>query len=327
MKRREFITLLGGAAAAWPLAARAEQAPTPPVIGWVGTTSPRPMETALNAFRRGLNEIGYFERQNVAIEYRWAEGQLNRISALVAELVGQQVAVIVAANGTGPARAAKAATSTIPIIFVYGGDPVRNGLVASFNRPGGNVTGVTFSSEELVGKRLDLLRAVVPQAKAVGFLSGPAGSISYDEQKSAISENARALGLRIVMVECRSDRDFEMAFATLIESQAAALIVGTFPFDNMYKVVLLAARHKIPTIYPGRGLIAAGGLIGYGANFTDAYIQAGIYAGRILKGEKPADLPVLQPTKFELVINLKTAKALGIEVPQTLLALADEVIE
>ena len=250
-----------------------------PVVGWLSTTSPGPMANNLVAFRRGLNETGYVEGQNLAIEYRWAEGQFNRQPALVGDLVGRQVAVIVAVFGIGPARAAKAATSTIPIVFVYGGDPVKHGLVTSLNRPGGNVTGVTSLAEELAGKRVDLLRALVPQAKTVGFLSGPESSILYEEQKNSILEAARALGLEVVIVECRSDRDFEAAFETMAERRADAFILGTFPFSNL------------------------------------------------LKGAKPADLPVLQPTKFELVINLKTAKALGLDVPATLLALADEVVD
>jgi putative tryptophan/tyrosine transport system substrate-binding protein len=325
LKRREFITLLGGAAVAWPLAASAQKAAMP-VVGWLSTTSPGPMANNLAAFRRGLNETGYVEGQNLAIEYRWAEGQFNRQPALVDDLVGRQVAVIVAVFGIGPARAAKAATSTIPIVFAYGGDPVKHGLVASLNRPGGNVTGVTSLTEELAGKRVDMLHALVPQAKTVGYLSGPASSILYEEQKNSILEAARALGLEVVIVECRSDREFEAAFETLAERRAEAFILGTFPFSNLSKVVALAARHKIPAMYPFRGLITAGGLVSYGANFN-LYLQAGIYTGRILKGVKPADLPVLQPTKFELIINLKTAKALGLEVPPNLLALADEVIE
>jgi putative ABC transport system substrate-binding protein len=325
LKRREFIAGLAGSAASWPLAARAQKAAMP-VVGWLSTTSPGQMANNLIAFRRGLNEIGYVEGQNLAIEYRWAEGQFNRQPALVDDLVGRQVAVIVAVFGIGPARAAKAATSTIPIVFVYGGDPVKHGLVASLNRPGGNVTGVTSLSEELAGKRVDMLHALVPHAKTVGFLSGPASSILYEEHKNSILEAARALGLEVVIAECRSDRDFEAAFETMAERRAEAFLLGIFPFSNLQKVVALAAQHKIPAMYPFRALITAGGLVSYGANFN-VYLQAGGYTGRILKGAKPADLPVLQPTKFELVINLKTAKTLGLSVPATLLALADEVIE
>ena len=324
--RREFISLLGGAAAAWPLAARAQQQMMP-VIGFIHPGYPNAASSFLAAFHQGLKEAGFVEGQNTAIEYRWAGGQFNRIPGLVADLIERKVAVLVAVNGIGPARAAKDATSTIPIVFVYGGDPVKHGLVASFSRPGGNVTGVTFLAAALTAKRLELLRTLVPHAKTVGFLSGSVRSISYEEQKESILEAGRALGLEIVIVEADSDRDFEAAFATMVERRVDAFVLSTFPFPNLGKVVALAARHKLPAMYTGRGLTGAGGLVSYGADFTNVYVQVGVYTGQILHGAKPADLPVVQPTKFELVINLKTARALGLEVPDKLLALADEVIE
>jgi putative ABC transport system substrate-binding protein len=283
---------------------------------------------ALDALRAGLVEAGFEEGRNLTIEYRFGIGDSRRLSALAADLVNRQVAAIVAIGAQAPIQAAKAATSTIPIVFLYAGDPVDDGLIASLNRPGGNVTGMTTLDSDLAGKRLDLLHKMVPQATTVGFLSGTPNYITYEEQTSSMRAAAGALGLELAIVECRSDQDFEAAFSTFEERRAEALIMGTFPFGNRNKVVELAERHKIPAIYPGRGFAVDGGLMSYGTDGLAAYRQVGAhYVGRILKGAKPADLPVQQPTKFELVINLKTAKALGLTVPQTLLVVADDIIE
>ena len=326
--RREFITLLGGAAA-WPLAARAQQQQAMPVIGFLGLGSPRPMERMVAAFRQGLAKAGYVEGQNVAIEFRWADfSQSARLPALAAELVHRQVAVIFTGGFGGPAFAAKAATSTIPIVFAYGGDPVKGGLVASLSHPGGNVTGVTAINSELVSKWLSLAGDLVPQATTVGFLSGDSSYLAfYEDQKSQILAAARALGRQVIILETRSDLDYEAAFKTLVQREAGALIVGPFAFRNTNEILALAARYKIPTIYPRRDHVEAGGLMSYAADYADTFRQAGTYTGRILKGEKPSDLPVMLATKFELVINLKTAKALGLEISPTLIATADEVIE
>ena len=328
--RRELLAALGGAAAAWPLAARAQQAAMP-VVGLLshwGAPEPNAPTPNLDAFRAGLAEAGYVEGRNLAIEYRWGNGEPRRLPALAADLVERHVAVIVAAGALAPALASKAATSTIPIVFVYGGEPVADGLIPSLNRPGGNLTGVAAFSIDLGGKRLDLLRQMVPQAKMVGFLSGDASFSLYEQQRSPIFAAARALGLQLTVVECGIDCDFEGAFATLVERRAEALIHGSFVFRNFEKVVALAARHKIPAMYPYRSLAVAGGLMSYEADLTGMYRQAGLhYVGRILKGAKPADLPAQLPTKFELVLNLSTAKALGLTVPPSLLAIADEVIE
>jgi len=327
-KRREIITLLGGAAAAWPLAARAQQ-PAMPVIGFLGLGSPRPMGRLVAAFRQGLAKAGYVEGQNVAIEFRWADfSQSARLPALAAELVHRQVAVIFTGGFGGPAFAAKAATSTIPIVFAYGGDPVKGGLVASLSHPGGNVTGVTAINAELVSKWLSLAGDLVPQATTVGFLSGDSSYLAfYEDQKSQILAAARALGRQVIILETRSDLDYEAAFKTLVQREAGALIVGPFAFRNTNEILALAARYKIPTIYPRRSYVEAGGLMSYAADYADTFRQAGVYTGRILAGAKPADLPVMLATKFELVINLKTAKALGLEISPTLLATAHEVIE
>ena len=327
MNRREFITLLGGAAA-WPLGARAQQ-PAMPVIGFLGLGSPRPMGRLVAAFRQGLAKAGYVEDQNVAIEFRWADfSQSARLPALAAELVHRQVAVIFTGGFGGPAFAAKAATSTIPIVFAYGGDPVKGGLVASLSHPGGNVTGVTAINAELVSKWLSLAGDLVPQATTVGFLSGDSSYLAfYEDQKSQILAAARALGRQVIILETRSDLDYEAAFKTLVQREAGALIVGPSPFRNTNEILALAARYKIPTIYPRRDYVEAGGLMSYAADYADTFRQAGVYTGRILAGAKPADLPVMLATKFELVINLKTAKALGLEISPTLLATAHEVIE
>jgi putative ABC transport system substrate-binding protein len=322
MRRRTFIAGLGSTVA-WPGLARAQQ-PAVPVIGFLDWASPRPNAGQIVAFREGLAEAGFIEGRNLAIEYRWANSQLARLPALAAELVSHQVAVIVAVSATSPALAAKGATSTIPIVFECGDDPVKVGLVASLNRPGGNVTGVTSFNTELGGKRFSLLRDLVPQATTVGFLSG---NSKYEEQRSQILASALALGRQVIMVETRGDGSSEAAFRTLAEREAKALIVGNFTFRNDKQILALAARYKIPTIYPRRGYVAAGGLMSYGAVNPDIFRQVGQYTGRILKGEKPADLPVMLATKFEFVINLKTAKALGLTIPETLLATADEVIQ
>ena len=325
--RRELLVALGGAAAGWPLAARAQQ-PAMPVIGFLGLGSPRPMGRLVAAFRQGLAKAGYVEGQNVAIEFRWADfSQSARLPALAAELVHRQVAVIFAGGFGGPAFAAKAATSTIPIVFAYGGDPVKGGLVASLSHPGGNVTGVTAINAELVSKWLSLAGDLVPQATTVGFFSGDSSYLAYEDRKSQILAAARALGRQVIILETRSDLDYEAAFKTLVQREAGALIVGPFAFRNTNEILALAARYKIPTIYPRRDYVEAGGLMSYAADYADTFRQAGVYTGRILAGAKPADLPVMLATKFELVINRKTAKALGLEISPTLLATAHEVIE
>jgi putative ABC transport system substrate-binding protein len=326
IRRREFIAGLGSAAA-WPLAARAQQ-PALPVIGYLDWNAPRPKAPFVEALRAGLAEAGFIEGRNLTIEYRWGDGDYRQLPALAADLVRRQVAVIVAVGSYSPPRAAKDATSTIPIVFIYGGDPVKDGFVASLNRPGSNVTGMTGFAGDLGGKRLDLLRQMVPRAKIVGYLSGDASFIYYERLTSQMFAAGRALGVEIMIVECRSDSDFEAALEKMVRGGAEALILDTFAFSSLDKVVSLAALHKIPAMYPSRQLAQAGGLMSYDANpVSDARRLGSAYVARILKGEKPADIPVEQPTKFDLVINLKTAKALGLIVPPTLLALADEVIE
>jgi len=326
MRRREFITLLGGATVAWPLAARAQQ-PAMPVIGFLRNTSPHSSASFLAALHRGLNEAGYIEGQNVAIEYRWAESHYDRLPALAADLVRRQAAVIIAA-GNAAALAAKAATTTIPIVFATGDDPVRLGLVASLSRPAGNVTGVSFLAAPVVAKRLELLRELVPNVVIVAHLMNPTGPTTAPEVEEA-QVAARSLGQQLQVLQASSASEIDTAFATMARLRAGALHVagdGLF-VDRRAQIVALAARHSLPAGYFEREFVVAGGLMSYGTSQADAYRSAAVYAGRILKGEKPADLPVLLPTKFELVINLKTAKALGLHIPDKLLALADEVIE
>jgi putative tryptophan/tyrosine transport system substrate-binding protein len=325
VRRRAFITLLGGAAVAWPLPARAQQAALP-VIGFFNGQSPGAFAHLIGAFHRGLNETGYIEGQNVTIEYRWGEGYVDRLPALARDLVRRQVAVIVAAGGAH--LEAKAATSNIPIVFTTPGEPVKEGLVASFNHPGGNATGVSVFTVTLEAKRFELLHELVPKAATIGVLLDPTFS-SVDLQSLEVHTAARATGHEIRVLNVSTDTDIDEAFSNLVEIRAGGLVVSGNPFLNSKreKLIALAARDAIPTIYEPRESTIAGGLMNYGPSITDVYRQLGVYTGRILKGEKPADLPVLQPAKFDLLINLKTAKVLGIEVPPTLLARADEVIE
>jgi len=327
MKRRELIVLFGGAALAWPLSARAQQKAMP-VIGYLSGSSPVPTAPRLAAFRQGLSDTGYVEGQNVAIEYRWAEGRYDRLPALAAELVGRKVDVITASGATASARAAKSATSTIPIVFAIGADPVATGLVASLARPVGNLTGVTFLVIELHPKRLELLSDLIPQAGVIALLVNP-NNPNTERIIRDVQEAARTKGVQLPILKGRTETEIDAAFASLIQLQAGALLVGADPFFGIRRgqLVALASRHAVPAIYQGREFALAGGLISYGASPKAAHRQLGTYTGRILKGAKPADLPVQQPTRFELVINLKTAKALGLTVPQSLLARADEIIE
>jgi ABC-type uncharacterized transport system substrate-binding protein len=326
-QRREFISLIGGAAAAWPLVAHAQQQPAMPLIGFFHPASPDAVAHRVRAFRRGLKDTGYVEGENVAIEYRWAEGQYDRLQALAADLVRRQVAVIVAAGGSG--FAARAATTTIPIVFVSGEDPVGLGLVASLARPGGNLTGINFLAGELQAKRLELLRELVPGVVRVAVLVNPTNPTNAEGTVRDVEAAARALGLQIQVLNASTSGEIDAAFATLEHERPDALFVGSDAFFNNRRVQLvhLASRHAVPATYAGRDFAVAGGLISYGADITDAYREVGVYAGRILKGAKPADLPVVQSSKFELVINHQTARMLGLTVPATLLARADEVIE
>src|ERR1700730_3562618 len=326
MRRRDFITLVGGAALIRPLAARAQQ-PAMPVIGFMNVGTPKEDEYLRAAFQQGVSETGYIEGQNIAIEYRWAEGHPDRLPGLAADLVRRRVSVI-AATSTPAALAAKDATATIPIVFETAGDPIKLGLVASLNRPGGNVTGMTQLSSELVAKRLGILHDLIPTATTIGLLVNPTDPRA-ETQTGEMQEAAHALGLQIHVLNASTEGEINAAFAILSELRLDALLVGTGTLFSMRREQLatLAARQGVPAIYQYREYVAAGGLISYGTSITDAYRQAGTYAGRILKGEKPDDLPVLRPTKFELVINLKTTKTLGLTIPSGVLAIADEVIE
>jgi len=326
--RREFITLLGGGAAAWPLAARGQQGAAVPVVGFLGSQTPSTMAHGVVGLRDGLKDSGYVEGQNVAVEYRWAENQYDRLPVLAAELVRRQVAVIVASGGNVSALAAKAATPILPIVFTAVADPVKGGLVASLNRPGGNVTGIAALTLELDAKRLGLLLELAPTASVIGALVD-SSRVEADRHLRDLQAAAQIIGRQLVIVSAGNEGDIDTSFEALIRQGVAALLIAASPLftSRLDRLVALAARHAIPTIFQFREFAAAGGLISYGASLVDAYRQAGVYVGRILRGEKPSDLPVMQPAKYELVINLKTAKALGLEIPPTLLARADEVIE
>jgi putative ABC transport system substrate-binding protein len=328
LKRRDFITLIGGVAAAWPLTARAQQQPAMRVIGFLSGGPAWDFAYLAAAFRRGLGATGYVEGRNVFIEYRWAEGQYDRLPTLAADLVGRRVDVIAATGGISSVLAAKAATASIPIVFTAGTDPVKFGVVASVNRPGGNITGVVFFNNELGPKRLQVLRELVPNATVLAMIVNPKNpNTEFDVQQ--MQSAARPMGLQILVLNASSERELDAAFARLVEQRAGAVIVNADPYFNMRRdqLVALAAQNAVPAIYELPEFVVGGGLMSYGTDIAEAYRNAGIYAGRILKGDKPADLPVQQSTKFQLVINLKTAKALGLEVPPSLLARADEVIE
>jgi putative ABC transport system substrate-binding protein len=327
MRRRNFLSVLGGAVA-WPVAARAQQ-PAMPTIGFLSNQSPDLFAGRVRTFHQGLSQTGYTEGRNAAIEYRWANGQNERLPALAADLVRRQVAVIAATGGTPPALAAKSATATIPILFYVGGDPVELGLVASLSRPGSNVTGVTDLNVEVGPKRVELLRELLPAATSVALLVNPSNPRIAEPLSRSTQAAARLLGLQLHVLQASSERDLETVFDDLVQMRAGGLVISS---DALFQarteqLAALAARHAIPTVFQFREFVAAGGLMSYGASVTDQYRQMGVYAGRILKGEKPADLPVLQSSKVELIINLKAANSLGLEVPQTLLARAEEVIE
>jgi len=326
LNRRDLLVL--GAAAAWPFAARAQQKPMP-VIGFVHLTSLDTTREYLAAFRRGLGETSYVEGQNLAIEYRWAQGRNDRLSALVAELVRDEVSAIVVLESTNGALAAKAATQTIPIVFMQGADPVQIGLVDRLNRPGGNLTGIDLSLAEIAAMRLQLLFELVPAATLIGYLRNPTNPVYAETETKEVQIAARALGVRLLFLNASRQGEIDAAFADLVQQRAAALLVSAdgFLLTHPDQIAALAARNAVPAIYSWRQAMAVGGLISYGTDFLDAWRRAGVYTGRILRGERPADLPVQRVTKFELVVNLKAAKALGLTVPQSILARADEVIE
>jgi putative tryptophan/tyrosine transport system substrate-binding protein len=327
LRRRHFLTFLGGAAA-WPLVAHAQQPGKLPTIGFLSSRSPEESEYLLEAFRQGLNEGGFVEGQNVAIEFRWAHGQYDRLPALAAELVSRGVTVLDAIAGEPVALAAMRATSTIPIVFMIGGDPVETGLVKSFNRPGGNVTGVTLLTSMMEPKRLGLLHELVPDASLIGVLMNP-NFLSAARQLQDLEEAARTIGQRLVISNASRDEELDAAFMSLVQEHVGALFVGSDPYFNTRRdrIVAFAAKQRLPAIYQFREYAVAGGLLSYGINLTDAYRQCGVYIAKVLKGARPADLPIMQPTKFELVINLKTAKVLGVKISDNLRSLADEVIE
>ena len=327
IKRREFITLLGGAAIAWPLAARAQRSAMP-VIGFLHSSSPEPNAAFVAAFRKGLSEAGFVEDQNVAIEFRWAAGKVDQLPDLAADLIRRQVAVIATPASTPAALAGKAATTTIPIVFATGGDPVALGLVRSLNRPGGNATGISFQTVELLGKQLEMLRDVAPQSRRFAALVDPHYEYA-DAIVTSLRAGAGSLGVPIEILRATTVGEIDASFANLAQNPASALLISSSPFftGRRTQLATLAARYTIPAIYGVREFAENGGLMSYGPDFANIYQQVGIYTGRILKGEKPADLPVQRPTKFELVINLTTARAIGITVPDKLLALADEVFE
>jgi putative tryptophan/tyrosine transport system substrate-binding protein len=327
MKRREFITMVARAATAWPLAARAQQ-PTMPVIGYLGTESPSAFASRVRAFRQGLAEIGYIEGRNVAIEFRWAEGQYNRLPDLAAHLISRQVAVIVAPGGSPAALAAKSETTTIPIVFEMGADPIALGLVESLNRPGANLTGVTSLNVEVGPKRLELLRELIPTPDAVAFLVNPRNPTAEPQLKN-LQAAAQALGMQLHVLQASTERDFETVIATVRQLRAGGLVVGPDPFfaTHSEQLAALVVRHAVPAIHQSRDFTIAGGLMSYGGSFMESHRQAGVYAGRIIKGDKPADLPVQQVTKVEMFINLKAAAALGLTVPLSVRSRADEVIE
>ena len=325
--RRQFISAIGGAGVAWPLGAWAQQQALP-IIGWLNSASPDDYGSRVLAFSRGLKEVGYIVDDNVKIEYRWAEGHFDRLPLLAAELVDHHVAVIAATGSPNSAGAAKSTTATIPIVFANGGDPVAEGIVATLNRPGGNVTGVTFISGELAAKRLGQIHFMLPTAAIVAVLVNPNNAHSQSVIRD-VQQAATTTGQKIVVVNASSEHEIDMAFDSMARQQAGALLIDSDGFfrNQTAQLIALSARHSLPTLYPDREYTLAGGLMSYGASIVDAYLQCGVYVGQILKGAKPADLPVQQPTKFDLVVNLKTAKALGLTISPSLLATADEVIE
>jgi putative ABC transport system substrate-binding protein len=327
MRRREFITLLGGSAAAWPFAARAQQ-PAMPMIGFLSSRSPGESAGVVAAFRQGLGETGFVEGRNLAIAFRWAEGHFDRLPALAAELVSLPVALLFSAGGSPTAFAAKAATSTIPIVFSAVGDPVEIGLIPSLNQPGGNITGMAVFNATLGEKRIELTKELMPTVGVIGYLLNPSDQMSEFESKGALAA-ARALGIELLVLNASSENELDTAFSAVAKLDARALVVSGEPFfdSQRERIVALSARHGVAAVYAWREYVLAGGLMSYGTDLPGSYRQAAIYAGRILKGEKPANLPVMQPTKFHLAINLKNARALGLEVPAILLARADEVIE